>query len=94
MKKSVFVSKAGERKSYSEDVLTNFSQYVEEEKLNVLKIDQLGSKEVREIADDLGISQNKKSDLALRNELETIASYLIHEQKRGQGVCHQYVQVG
>ena len=98
VKKSVFRNKAGETKEYSEQVLTKFSQLVEEKKLNILKIDQIGSTEIREMAEDLGLIPNqkysKKSDVALHNELETIASYLIHEQKRGQGVCHQYVQVG
>ena len=98
VKKSVFCNKAGETQEYSEKVLTKFSQLVEAKKLNILKIDQIGGTELREMAEDLELIPNKmyskKSDVALRNELETIAGYLLHEQKRGQGVCHQYVQVG
>ena len=97
VKKSVFRNKAGETQEYSEKVLTKFSQLVEAKKLNILKIDQIGGTELRDMAEDLGLIPNKmyskKSDVALRNELETIAGYLLHEQKRGQGVCHQYVQV-
>ena len=97
VKKSVFVHKDGEKREYSESTKTKFAQYVDEEKISILKIDLIGSKDLKQTAEDLELipskTSTKKSDVALRNELKTLAEYMMHEQKRGQGVCHQYVQV-
>ena len=96
LKKSVFVNPTAADTVYSKEVMVKVAQLVDEQILDILKIETLETKTLRNISTELGFITNirsRKSDIALRNELKTVVRYLLHNQEKGQGVCHAYVQV-
>ena len=91
------MNSSGEQTEYSDSVMVKVARLIEDETLKVLQIDQMKSKELKEISTELEFisdpKSKKKSEIALRNELKTIVSYRLHQQKKGKGICHGYYQV-
>ena len=75
-KKSLF----NKELNYTTDVLGKLVDMVAEKKLDVLNIDKLEGKHLKQVAKEIGLATSKKSDIFLQEEVKSLARLFLAGQ--------------
>ena len=75
-KKSLF----NKELNYTTDVLGKLVDMVAENKVDVLNLDKLEGKHLKQVAKEIGLTTSKKSDLSLQEEVKALARIFLAGQ--------------